>query len=155
PSNNPTEWREALFIARDGNTMDGRWFWGGYDEFGIDAHLSRIGNTPLLAGTSVFALQSPSSTEIKVYGANFPTDMKPSDFDLGTGITVTRVTRRTASVAAVTVQVNPNLPTGIRDVALGRSTAERAIAVYDKVAYIKAMPDASMARLGGTIAAKQ
>jgi quinohemoprotein amine dehydrogenase len=32
---------------------------------------------------------------------------------------------------------------------------ERAIAVYDKVAYIKALPDASMARLGGVVAAKQ
>src|SRR5262245_14084976 len=58
PSSSPTEWREALFVSRDGNTMDGRWFWGGYDEFGIDAHLSRIGTTPMLAGVSVFSLQS-------------------------------------------------------------------------------------------------
>src|SRR6185436_17163300 len=58
-------------------------------------------------------------------------------------------------VAAITVQVNPNLASGIRDIALGRSTAERAIAVYDKIAYIKTLPDASMARLGGTVAAKQ
>jgi quinohemoprotein amine dehydrogenase len=50
PSSNPAEWREALFISRDSNTMDGRWFWGGYDEFGIDAHLTRIGTTPILAG---------------------------------------------------------------------------------------------------------
>src|SRR5262245_57308154 len=58
PSSSPAEWREALFVSRDGNTMDGRWFWGGYDEFGIDAHLSRIGTTPMLAGVSVFSLQS-------------------------------------------------------------------------------------------------
>jgi quinohemoprotein amine dehydrogenase len=44
---------------------------------------------------------------------------------------------------------------GIRDVSLTRSTVERAIAVYDKIAYIKTFPDANMARLGGTIAAKQ
>ena len=43
PLSIPTEWREALFVSRDGNTMDGRWFWGGYQEFGIDAHLVRIG----------------------------------------------------------------------------------------------------------------
>src|SRR5262249_301344 len=43
PSAAPTEWREALLVSRDGNTMDGRWFWGGYDEFGIDAHMVRIG----------------------------------------------------------------------------------------------------------------
>jgi quinohemoprotein amine dehydrogenase len=155
PSSNPAEWREALFVARDANTMDGRWFWGGYDEFGIDAHLTRIGTTPILAGASVFALQSPSSSELRVYGANFPADLKPADFDLGAGITVTRVVRRNPSVATIALQVNPNLASGIRDISLGRSTAERAIAIYDKIAYIKTLPDASMARLGGTVAAKQ
>ena len=155
PSSNPAEWREALFVARDGNTMDGRWFWGGYDEFGIDAHLVRIGTAPMLAGASVFALQSPSSTELKIYGANFPADLKPTDLDLGSGVTVARIVRRTPSVITVAVQVGANLPTGIRDISLGRSTADRVIAIYDKVAYIKALPDASMARLGGTIAPKQ
>jgi quinohemoprotein amine dehydrogenase len=155
PSANPVEWREALLISRDANTMDGRWFWGGYDEFGFDVHLSRIGTVPLLAGTSVFSLQSPSTTELKVYGANFATDLKPADFDFGTGITVSRIVRRTPLSTTLAIQVNANLPSGIRDIALGRSTAERAIAVYDKIAYIKTLPDASMARLGGTVAAKQ
>jgi len=51
--------------------------------------------------------------------------------------------------------VDPNLATGIRDISFRRSTAERAIAIYDKIAYIKVVPDASMARLGGVIADKQ
>ena len=38
---------------------------------------------------------------------------------------------------------------------MGRVTAERAFAVYDKIAYVKVLPDASMARLGGAVAAKQ
>jgi quinohemoprotein amine dehydrogenase len=135
--------------------MDGRWFWGGYDEFGIDAHLTRIGSAPMLAGASVFSLKSPSSSQIKVYGANFPADLKAGDFDLGPGITVTRVVRSSASLATIAVQVGPNLPVGIRDISLLRSTVERAIAVYNTIAYIKTLPDASMARLGGVIAAKQ
>src|SRR5437016_2112871 len=94
PSGNPTEWREPLFISRDGNTMDGRWFWGGYDEFGIDAHLNRIESAPILAGVSVFSLQSPSSAEIRIYGANFPADLKAADFDLCAVSIVTRATRR-------------------------------------------------------------
>jgi len=155
PGTNPTEWREALFASRDGNTLDGRWFWGGYEEFGIDAHLVRIGSQPMLAGTSAYSLKSPSTTEIRVYGANFPADMKPTDFDLGAGISVKQVARKSPSVATLTVQVNDKLPSGIRDISLGRSTAERAVAIYDKIAYIKITPDASMARLGGTIAAKQ
>jgi quinohemoprotein amine dehydrogenase len=155
PGSNPTEWREALFVSRDANTMDGRWFWGGYQEFGIDAHLVRIGTQPTLAGASAFSLQSPSTTEMRVYGANFPADMKPADFDFGTGITVKRIVRKTPTMATLEVQAAPGLATGIRDISLARSTAERAIAVYDKIAYIKVLPDANMARLGGTIAAKQ
>jgi quinohemoprotein amine dehydrogenase len=135
--------------------MDGRWFWGGYQEFGIDAHLVRIGTQPILAGASAFAVQSPSSTEMRVYGANFPSDMKPAHFDFGTGITVKRVVRKSSTTATIEVQAIPGLATGIRDISLARSTVERAIAVYDKIAYIKVLPDASMARLGGTIAAKQ
>jgi quinohemoprotein amine dehydrogenase len=151
----PLEWKEALLVSRDSNTMDGRWFWGGYDEFGIDAHLTRIGTVPMFAGVSTFSLQTPSTSEVKVYGANFPADMKAADFDLGPGITVTKVTRRSASQATISVQVAASLPVGIRDVSFSRSTAERAIAVYDKIAYIKTLPDASMARLGGVVAAKQ
>jgi quinohemoprotein amine dehydrogenase len=155
PSAAPNEWREAMMVSRDGNSMDGRWFWGGYEEFGIDAHLVRIGTIPMLAGVNVFSMQSPSAGDVKLYGANFPADLKAADVDFGPGITVTRVTRNSASLATATVQVAGNLPVGIRDVSLSRSTAERAIAVYDKIAYIKTLPDASMARLGGVITSKQ
>ena len=155
PGTSPTDWREALTVSRDGNSMDGRWFWGGYQEFGIDAHLVRIGSSPLLAGASVFSIQSPSTTKVRLYGSNFPTEVKPADFDFGNGISVKRVVKRTSYMVTLEVQANANLPTGIRDISFRRSTAERAIAVYDKIAYIKVLPDASMARLGGGIAAKQ
>jgi quinohemoprotein amine dehydrogenase len=155
PGSSPTAWREALFVSRDSNTMDGRWFWGGYEEFGIDAHLVRIGTQPILAGASAFSLKSPSTTEMRVYGVNFPADMKPDDFDFGTGITVKRIVRKTPTMATLEVEAAPGLATGIRDISLARSTAERAIAIYDKIAYIKVLPDASMARLGGTMSAKQ
>jgi quinohemoprotein amine dehydrogenase len=155
PGTNPTEWRESLLVSRDTNMLDGRWFWGGYQEFGIDAHLVRIGSQPMLSGISAFSLQSPSSSEIRAYGAKFPADMKPADFDLGAGISVKRIVKHTPTVATLEVEVDPKLPTGIRDVSFARSTAERAFSVYDKIAYIKITPDASMARLGGGIAAKQ
>lgn len=155
PSGDPKEWREAMLVSRDGNTLEGRWFWGGYQEFGIDAHLVRVGNQPLLAGAGTFAIQTPSTSTVKLYGENFSAALKPTDLDFGPGIKVKRIAARTASTVDVELQVDASLPPGVRDVSLGRSTAERAIAVYDKVAYIKVLPDASMARLGGTIAAKQ
>ena len=43
----------------------------------------------------------------------------------------------------------------MHDVALRGATAVKAFAVYDRVSYIKVMPDASFARLGGTIVPKQ
>jgi quinohemoprotein amine dehydrogenase len=75
--------------------------------------------------------------------------------DLGAGVTVTRVVKTTPTVATVEVAVAKDQPSGIRNVAVGSATAVKAIAVYDKIAYIAVSPDASMARLGGTIAAKQ
>jgi len=155
PGTHPAEWREALLVSRDGNSLEGRFFWGGYQEFGIEAHLTRITTQPLVAGASIYAVKSPSTTEVKVYGANFPADLKPADFDLGTGIKVTKLIKHDASVATVEVQVDSGLPTGIRDISVKHATAERALAVYDKIAYIKVTPDADMARLGGGIAAKQ
>ena len=156
PGSNPIEWREAMMVSRDGNSMHGRWFWGGYDEFGLDVTLTRMGSQPVVLGTDLYALQSPvTSRELRIFGANLPANLKPADVDLGTGVTVTRVVKTTPSVATVEVAVAKGLPVGIRNVSIGSATAVKAVAIYDKIAYIEVTPDASMARLGGGIAAKQ
>jgi quinohemoprotein amine dehydrogenase len=155
PGNEPAEWREAMMISRDANSMEGRWFWGGYDEFGIEVSLTRAGSQPVVLGTDLYSLQSPSTKQVRIFGANLPATLKPSDVDFGTGIAVRRVLKTTPTMATVEVEVAKGLPVGIRDASIGRATALKAIAVYDKVAYIKVTPDAGMARLGGVIAAKQ
>jgi quinohemoprotein amine dehydrogenase len=156
PGSNPTEWREAMMVSRDGNSMHGRWFWGGYSEFGIDVTLSRMGPQPVVLGTDLYSLQSPATArELRIFGANLPANLKPADVDLGPGVTVTRVVKATPSVATVEVAVAKGLPSGVRNVSVGTATAVKALAVYDKVAYIEVAPDASLARLGGGIAAKQ
>jgi quinohemoprotein amine dehydrogenase len=156
PGSNPTEWREAMVVSRDGNGMHGRWFWGGYDEFGIDVTLNRLGSQPMVLGTDLYSLQSPTtSRELRIFGANLPGNLKPKDIDLGPGVTVTRVVKATPSVATVQIAVTNSLPVGIRNVSIGSATAVKALAIYDKVAYIEVTPDASMARLGGAVAAKQ
>jgi quinohemoprotein amine dehydrogenase len=155
PGNNPTEWREAMLLSRDGNTMTGRWFWGGYEEFGIQVKLTRIGSGPTVLGTDVYSLQSPAKKEVHIYGANLPTSLKPADVDFGAGVKVTKVVKATPSMAMVEVEVAKGVPTGVHDVSVGSATAVRAFAVYDKIAYVKVTPDAGMARLGGGIAAKQ
>ncbi len=156
PGSNPAEWREAMMISRDGNSMHGRWFWGGYSEFGIDVTLSRLGQQPVVLGTDLYSLQSPGTArELRIFGANLPANLKPADVDLGAGVTVTRVVKATPSVVTVEVAVAKGLPVGIRNVSIGSATAVKALAVYQKIDYIEVAPDASLARLGGSIAAKQ
>lgn len=155
PSLPPADSREAMFISRDNNEMTGRWFWGGYQEFGIDVHLVRVGAQPVVFGTDRYALKTPSSDEVHIFGANLPASPKASDIDLGPGVEVTKVISGSPTEIAVQVSVKPDVPVGMHDVSVAGATAEKTLAVYDKVSYIKVTPDASFARLGGTIVAKQ
>lgn len=155
PSLPPGENREAMLVSRDGNQMQGRWFWGGYEEFGFDVQLVRVGAQAVVFGTDRYALQTPSSGDVHIFGANLPTSPKPSDIDLGLGIEVTKVVSASPTEIAVQAVVQSNVPVGMHDVTVAGATAQKTLAVYDKVSYIKVTPDASFARLGGTIVAKQ
>jgi quinohemoprotein amine dehydrogenase len=154
PGFSPAEMKEAMFISRDG-TIEGRWFWGGYDEFGIDVRLTRLGSGIVLHGTDKFALKSPSTSQLRVFGANLPAGLKPADFNLGPGIKVTRVAESKPTEVLLDVEVAAGVPAGVHDVAVRGATAVKAFTVYDRISYIKVMPDASFARLSGTIIAKQ
>ncbi len=155
PSVSPAEMKEALFVARDGNAIDGRLYWGGYDEFGIDVHLTRSGTGIVLHGTDKLAVRSPSTGQLKVFGANLPAGLKPADFDLGPGIKVTGITESKPSEVLLAIDVAAGVAPGMHDVTLRGASAVKAFAVYDHISYIKVMPDASFARLGGTIVPKQ
>jgi quinohemoprotein amine dehydrogenase len=155
PNDSPAETREAMLVSRDGSTMEGRWFWGGYQEFGMDVQLVRQGAETIALGTDRYSVPTPWSGEIHIYGGNLPGAPKPSDFDLGVGIQVTKVVRSTPTEATLQISVAPKVPVGVHDVSVHGVTAVKAFTVYDKVDYIKVIPDAVMARLGGTIAAKQ
>jgi quinohemoprotein amine dehydrogenase len=155
PNDSPAETREAMLVSRDGSTMEGRWFWGGYQEFGMDVQLVRQGAETIVLGTDRYSVPTPWSGEIHVYGGNLPAAPKPSDFDLGVGIQVIKVVRSTPTEATLQISVAPKLPVGVHDVSVRGVTAVKAFTVYDKIDYIKVIPDAVMARLGGTIAAKQ
>jgi quinohemoprotein amine dehydrogenase len=155
PGNAPAEWREAMMLSRDNNTMEGRWFWGGYDEFGIDVALTRVGKEAIVLGTDLYALQTPATKELKIYGVNLPKSVKPTDIDLGPGVTVKRLVSATPTLVTAEVSAAAGLPVGLRDVTVAGATALKAITIYDKIAYVKVAPTGAMARLGGTIAPKQ
>ncbi len=145
----PSEWREAMMVSRDGNSMEGRWFWSGFGELGIDVKLVRLGAEPQVMGTDVSALGTPSTSTVTIYGGNFPASLKPADIDFGRGVTVKRIVSATPTLLKVEVEVGAKAPVGLRDVAIGRSSAPEALAVYDKVAYIEVSPEANVSRLGG------
>jgi quinohemoprotein amine dehydrogenase len=155
PGNAPAEWREAMMLSRDNNSMTGRWFWGGYEEFGIDVALTRAGKEPVVLGTDLYALQMSTTKELKIFGANFPQALKPAEIDLGPGVTVKRIVSATPTLVIAEVAAAAGLPVGLRDVTVAGASALKAITIYDKVSYVKVAPSGAMARLGGTIAPKQ
>jgi quinohemoprotein amine dehydrogenase len=145
----PTEWREAMMLSRDGKKLDGRWFWSGFGELGIDVHLTRVGSEPLVTGTDLNAVPVGGKATVKIMGANFPTGIAAGDISFGTGITVSKVVAATPTQLTVDVEVAPKAVVGLRDVVIGPSTATEAISVYDKIAYIEVAPETGISRLGG------
>ncbi|MBI3695153.1 MAG: quinohemoprotein amine dehydrogenase subunit alpha [Acidobacteria bacterium] len=143
--------REVMMVARDQSQIEGRWFWGGYDEFGVDVTLRRAGSDPVVFGVDRLALKTGSTGErIEIYGDNLPTGLAPTDLDLGSGVTIKRILNQSARSLSVEVDVAQDALVGKRDVAVRRAVATGAFALYDKIDYIKVHPGDAMARLGGS-----
>jgi quinohemoprotein amine dehydrogenase len=140
--------REVMAFSRDQQSAEGRWFWGGYNEFGYDVTMKRAGDGPVLLTTDVHSLPSGEST-VKIFGDRLPTGLKPADIDFGKGVSVTQVVAQTPSAVTVKVNVDSKAVTGRRDVSVRRTTLTNAVAVYQKIDYIKT-PGSALARLGGT-----
>jgi quinohemoprotein amine dehydrogenase len=151
----PADSREAMLLSADGNSFEGRWFWGGYQEFGLDVQLIRLQRNTVVLGFDQFSVQSPSSSDLHIYGANLPPGLAAADFDLGKGVQVTKVVRSTPTEVTLQIAVAPGLPAAPHKVSVKGVVVPQTLTVYGKVDYIKVSPDASFARLGGTIAPKQ
>jgi quinohemoprotein amine dehydrogenase len=144
----PAELRETMWVAPDQNSMEGRWFWGAYEEFGYDVTLKRASDGVTVTGTDVSMIKAGSTAQVKIYGDNFP-KLTVADVDLGTGVAVKRIVDQTSQQATVEVDVDAKAIVGKRDVSVRRSVAANAIAVFEKIDYIKVAPDTALARLGG------
>jgi len=138
-----------MWIAPDQNSMEGRWFWGAYEEFGYDVTLHRANDGVTVTGTDLTMIKTGSSAQkVKIYGDNFP-KLTLADIDFGTGVAVKRIVEQTAQQATVELDVDAKAIVGKRDVSVRRTVAPNAIAVYDKIDYIKVSPDTALSRLGG------
>lgn len=142
--------REVMMVDRDWRTITGRWFAGGYDEIGLDVRLTRISRDTIVLGVEPVALSRSSGVQtVRIFGANFPDSLSPRDLDLGPGISVTRILRPASGTIAAEVTVAPDAATGSRDVFVGAASRRAALAVFDRVDYLKVAPAWNMARVGG------
>jgi len=146
---NATGVREVMLVSRNQNQMDGRWFYGAYDEFGFDVKLIRAEESPTILTTSATALRTGTTSTFKVFGDQFASGLSTGDVDLGAGVTVKRIVNQSRTQLELEVEVAAKAALGPRDLAIKRTVAAGALAVYDTIDYIKTGTDTAIARLGG------
>lgn len=152
PDDLSKEMRETLWISPDQLWAEGRWFWGEYQEFGVDVKLVRATADARLTGVDRTMLKTGSQTSrIRLIGDNLPAQIAAADLDFGSGVTVRRIVSHNAGEIVAEVDVDSNALPGKRDIAFRRSVLESAIAVYDRIDYIKVLPEASIAHLGSDV----
>lgn len=152
PDDLSKEMREAMWISPDQLWAQGRWFFGEYQEFGADVKMVRASAEPTLVGVDRTMLKLGSqSNRIRLIGDNLPAQVAAADLDLGSGITVKRIVSHTPSEVIAEVDVASNAVPGKRDVAFRRSVLEGAMAVYDRIDYIKVLPETALAHLGSDV----
>jgi len=152
PDDVSKEMRETMWFSPDQLWAKGRWFWGEYQEFGVDVKLVRASAEPSLLGVDRTMLKLGSqANRIRLIGDSLPGQVTPADLDFGSGITVRRIVSRAPSEIVAEVDVASNAVPGKRDIAFRRSVLASAIAVYDRVDYIKVIPEASLAHLGSEV----
>jgi quinohemoprotein amine dehydrogenase len=149
PDDLSSEMREVMSFSPDQSQAQGRWFWGQYQELGIDVKLRRATTEPTLLGVDRLSLKTGSqAARIRLIGDNLPATVTPADLDFGSGITVRRIVSDTASEVIVEVDVAANAVPGLHDVALRRAVLQGAITIYNRIDSMKVSPDSALAHLG-------
>jgi quinohemoprotein amine dehydrogenase len=141
--------REVMSVSPDQLGAQGRWFWGQYQEFGMDVKLQRASSEPALIGLDKLSLKTGSKdNRVRLIGDSLPDQVTIADLDFGSGVTVDRIVSHTAGEIVAEVSVAQDALSGKRDIAFRRAVLPKAIAVYDRVDYIRVTPETAMARLG-------
>ena len=148
--------REVMFVSRGRDEIEGRWFTGAYDERGIDVTLRRVGSEPLLTGVWPPAVPAAAGeVTLRLFGANLPEELDAASIDLGAGLTVTGVSERSSTAAALRVAVASGARVGRRDLFVGRAALTGALTVYDEIHRLEVTPATGLARVGGAAFPRQ
>jgi quinohemoprotein amine dehydrogenase len=149
PDDPNSEAREVLWVAPDQSTAEGRWFWGQYQEFGFDVMLRRASSDPTLIVVDPPSLKAGSeANRIRMIGDHLPAEVTPADLDFGSSVTVRRIVSRTPGEVIAEVDVASDAALGKRNVTILGSVAPGAVAIYDRLDYIKVTPESAMAAFG-------
>jgi quinohemoprotein amine dehydrogenase len=150
PNDLGSEAREAMWVSPDGLKAEGRWFWGQYQEFGFDVKMQRASSGPTLLAVDLPAMKTGSrANRIRLLGDDFPAEVKPRDLLVGPGMTLRRIVSSTESEIVAEMDVAADAIPGKRDLAFRSSILPGALAIYDRVDYVKVTPESSMAAFGG------
>ena len=142
--------REIYHLSADGTTLRGRWL--SVEQPGIagEETLYRRNGQPRLLAVSPKAVQSgATNVELRFYGTDLSANVKPADLGLGDGVKIEKITSSTPGHITAVASVAPDAKIGRRVVKVGPASAADLLCVYDKVDYIRVVPDRIMARLGG------
>jgi quinohemoprotein amine dehydrogenase len=149
PDDLNSEMREVMWVSPDQSAAEGRWFWGEYQEFGFDVKLKRPSADPTLIGADRTLLKAGTQgTRVRLIAESLPAQVAPADLDFGTGVTVKRIVSHSPTEIVAEVDVAADAVSGKRDIAFRRSVLTNAIAVYDRIDYVKVTPDSALAHLG-------
>jgi quinohemoprotein amine dehydrogenase len=144
----PKAVREVMLVSRDQSQMEGRWFWGVYQEFGMDVKLRRAHIGPSVLGTDISSLHTGTSGKVKIYGDHLPQEVSASDIDFGTDVKVTSVDSKSPDAITVSVDVAAGATPGMRTISVGEVSAPDAFAVYSHIDFLKVTPVTPIAHLG-------
>ena len=94
-------------MIEDESELTGRWFWGTYQEFGMDVTMQRATSGTSVLGVDVGALKAGSADNtVRIFGSQLPSSLGNADIDLGPGVAVTEVVSLATPFEIVTV---PNM----------------------------------------------
>jgi quinohemoprotein amine dehydrogenase len=146
PGDPLAEAREVMSFSAASTSAEGRWFWGQYQEFGFDVHWQRDSPNPALLALNRSSMQTGSrGNRVRFVGYNFPVKGTPADLDLGPGVVIRAIVSQTPHELVADVDVASDAPLGKRSVVLYKSTLPAALAIYDRIDYVKVSPDSAVA----------
>ena len=149
PNDISNDAREVMTSAPDESSAEGRWFWGQYQELGFDVKMQRASSDATLLGIDRPLLKTGSqSNRIRLLGDHFPAQVSRFDLNFGSGVVVRRIVSNNAKEVIAEVDVAIDASVGKREIAFRRSVMPGALAVYDRIDYIKVTPDSAVATFG-------